>query len=79
MARYSVYVFCDECSVPHPMGISIELDDGPVDKRSIGDTYEGRDLPPQVATLVNNATRCPTTGRMIPQRNNDQVFLVPIG
>ena len=78
MAKYSVYVFCDECSIPHPMGITIALDDGPADKASIGDVYAGRALPPQIVTLMSNIIFCPTTGKPILQRNNDQVFLVPV-
>ena len=60
------------------MQISIELPDGPANKASIGDTYQGRDLPPQVAALINNKTICPRTGHWILQRDNHQVFLVPI-
>jgi len=78
MAKYSVYVFCDDCGDVHPMGISIELEDGPADKASISDTYAGKELPSKIAQLLNNTTQCPKSGKPILQRNNDQVFLVPI-
>jgi hypothetical protein len=78
MAKYSVYFFCDECGQVHPLGIMIELDDGPPDQASIGDTYAGRELPPQVATLIGNMTQCPNTRKMTSQKDNKQVFLVPI-
>ena len=78
MAKYGIHVFCDECGKTHPMGISIELNDGPAEKASIGDTYSGRDLPPQVAKLVNNRIQCPETGELLVQKDNDQVFLVPL-
>ena len=78
MANYSVYVFCDGCGDVHPMGISVGLEDGPADKASIGDTYAGKELPPEIATLINNTTICPKSGKAILQRDNDQVFLVPI-
>ena len=78
MAKYSVYVFCNECSDVHPTGIVISLDDGPVDKSSIGDTYAGKELPPQIATLTNNTFTCPNTNKPFSQSDNDQVFLVPI-
>ena len=78
MGTYRVYVFCDECFETHPMSLRISLDDGPTDKQSIGDLYAGRELPPQVATLIDNQTVCPTTGKMILQRDNHQVFLVPV-
>jgi len=31
MGKYSVHVFCNECSQVHPMGILIEVEDGPVE------------------------------------------------
>lgn len=79
MAQYSVYVFCDECSQVHPMGIGISLNDGPADKASVGDTYAGKPLPPAVAMLTSNSTRCPNTGKEFVQRDNNQVFLVAKG
>ena len=62
----------------HPLGIAIELDDGPPDKASIGDTYAGRELPSEIAELKGNMTRCPTTGKMTSQEDNNQNFLVLI-
>ncbi len=79
MAKYSVYFFCDECSQVHPMGIGLTLDDGPTKKESIGNTYAGKELPTQVATLSNNKVSCPNTGRLTSQKDNNQVFLVPVG
>ncbi len=79
MANYAVHVFCNECSYVHPMGILISLNDGPTEKKSIGDTYRGKPLPANVATLHNNQIICPNTGKPYIQKNNDQIFLVPIG
>jgi len=73
------FSFCDECSEVHPLGISIGLDDGPPEKGSIGDSYRGKDPPPQVATLKGNMTICPNTGKMTSQADNNQVFLVARG
>ncbi len=78
MAKYSVHFFCDECSQVHPLGIAISLDDGPASRASIGDTYAGKDLPPQIATLIGNKTICPVTKKLTSQKDNNQVFLVPI-
>lgn len=78
MATYSVHFFCDECSDVHPFGYSLSLDDGPAEKASIGDTYRGRDLPLQIALLSNNRVTCPKTGRLTSQKDNNQVYLVPI-
>ena len=78
MAKYSVHFFCDECGQVHPLGIAIILNDGPVSKASIGDTYAGKDLPSQIATLTGNMTTCPVTKKLTSQKDNNQVFLVPV-
>ncbi len=62
-----------------PLSIGIALDYGAAAPQSIGDVYDGRELPLEVAMLVNNVTMCPTTGRSILQQDNNQVFLVPVG
>ena len=59
------------------MGISVMLDDGPIDKRSIGAQYEGKTLPKSLADLTNNSVTCPKTGRQSIQKNNEQIFLIP--
>lgn len=76
MAQYDVFFFREDCSQVHPLGVGIGLDDGPPEKASIGDTYRGKDLPPQVATLTGNMTLCPNTGKLTSQSDNDQVFSV---
>jgi hypothetical protein len=35
MAKYDVYVFCNECSDVHSMSIRIDLKEGPANKESI--------------------------------------------
>jgi len=77
MATYSVYVFCNECADVHPMGITISLEDGPPERESIGNLYAGKDLPSNIANLINNKTRCPKTGKWFVQKDNNQVFLIP--
>jgi hypothetical protein len=79
MATYSVVFFCDEFSEVHELGISISLDDGPAKKESIRDFYDGKELNPSVATLIQNRTVCPNTGRLTQQQDNNQVYLMPIG
>jgi hypothetical protein len=79
MATYAVHFFCDECSGVHPLGISIGLDDGPADKTSINDVYQGKEIDPMIVNMQNNSTNCPVTGRMTSQKDNNQVFLVPTG
>ncbi len=78
MAKYMVHFFCDECSNVHPLGIVVELNDGPAQKESINDTYAGKELPTAVATLIGNKTTCPNTKKLTSQSDNNQVFLVPV-
>ena len=78
MADYDVYVFCNECSDVHPMGIRIGLDEGPVNRESIGNVYAGKELPENIANLLSNYIQCPKTGKMFIQKDNNQVFLVPV-
>ena len=79
MAKYSVHAFCDECGGVHPTGIALSLDDGPADKSSIGDAYAGQDLPTSLATVTENRFPCPETKQLTSQKDNQQVFLVPVG
>ena len=78
MATYKVLVFCNDCVDVHEMGVRLFLDAGPADKQSIGDVYNGKELPPEVLRLYNNSVQCPKTGKYFYQRDNDQVFLVPL-
>src|SRR6266404_5880749 len=78
MARYAIYVFCDYCDDPHQFA-ETSLNDGPAQKESIGNFYAGKALPPEVATFINNSIQCFNTGRMVTQKDNNQIFLVPIG
>jgi hypothetical protein len=59
------------------MGISVVIEDGPFDKQSIGELYNGKTLPKSLEDLTNNSVTCPTTGKQSTQKNNRQIFLVP--
>ncbi len=78
MFKYSVHMFCDECGTPHPMHIGVELAEELSPGQNIADIYDGREMPAQLATLRNNQTVCPRTGRVILQRENRHIFLVRI-
>lgn len=79
MEQYSVCVFCEDCGETHPMGICVGLDDGPAKKASIGDAYQGKELPHNIANMIDNRITCPKTGNWVTQTDNNQVFLVPVG
>lgn len=75
--QYSIVVSCNKCAGVHEMGISVTMENGPADKQSIGDLYDGKSLPKNLANLSQNSVTCPKTGRQSTQRNNHQIFLVP--
>jgi hypothetical protein len=77
MPKYNIFAFCHHCADVHPTIISVILNDGPIEKASIGDTYAGRALPGSLAMLSDNEVRCPKTGQMFTQQDNHQIFLVP--
>jgi hypothetical protein len=77
-SRYEVLVSCNKCGGAHDMGISITMVDGPVAKQSVGDFYRGKIVPKNLADLGNNCVTCPKTGRQSTQKNNHQIFLVPV-
>jgi hypothetical protein len=59
------------------MGISVTMEEGPADKQSIGNLYEGKTLPKSLADLTSRSISCPKTGKQSIQKNNQQIFLVP--
>jgi|SRR4030095_4661937 hypothetical protein len=76
-SQYSIVVSCNKCAGVHEMGISVTMENGPANKQSIGDLYNGKSLPKNLANLSQNSVTCPKTGRQSTQRNNHQIFLVP--
>jgi hypothetical protein len=78
MANYDIYFFCEECNQLHPMGIKIPIKGGPPIKRSVGAFYAGKQVPPEIAELIDSHVLCPKTGKMYTQKDLHQIFLVPI-
>lgn len=76
MAVYNIYAFCD-CGQVHSQGVLIYLHDGPAEKQSIGDTFSGNELPPQLRGVPNRSVRCPVTGKAFYQKDPYKLFLVP--
>jgi hypothetical protein len=74
--EYDVYAFCDECSQPHPTSIRISRNELLFADQPIGDIHEGRGLPEDIVSMVNNSFQCPTTQQMFRQSDNSRVFLV---
>lgn len=79
MAKYAIHVFCNECFETHPLGVLIDMNDGPADKASLNDLYAGKSIPSNIANFINNQTMCPKTRKMFTQQDNNQIFLVAVG
>lgn len=74
--RYLMHVFCNECGEPHSAQIAIERDELLSPTQSVGDIYDGVEVPPEIVMMLGNRFQCPNTGRFYEQRDNHQVFLV---
>ena len=78
MAKYRIHMFCNECSDVHPFPIAINLDNGPIKEERVGDVYDGEEVPESIIAMTNNSIRCPNTGKMTTQKDNNQLVLVPV-
>jgi hypothetical protein len=58
------------------MEVFVVMDDGPSDKQSISDLYNGKTLPKALQTLPTIASSA-QEGRQSTQKNNYHIFLVP--
>jgi hypothetical protein len=77
MSRYMIYVYCDDCSATHSMGVSLVLADGPSDKTSIGTVFAGRPVPANLGIMLRNAVKCPKTGKIFQQTDNNKIYIGP--
>jgi len=77
MPHYEIYVTCTECKAEHPMGVRINLSDGPRYKQSINDAYYEKTRPAQLQAIEGHKVLCLKTGKIFVQSNLDEVFLVP--
>src|SRR5262247_2491652 len=75
--QYSLLALCNKCGAMHDMAVSVVLNDGPIQKQSIGHVYNGRTLPKSLADLASRGVSCPKTGRQSIQKDKNQIFLVP--
>jgi hypothetical protein len=74
--KYSIFALCNKCGVTHDMAVTVILNNGPIEKQSIADFYDGKTLPKNLADLTSRSISCPKTGRQSIQKDNHQIFLV---
>lgn len=77
MSRYAIHVFCDECSAPHPMGVSVVLNDGPPQRASIADHYAGKTVPAILTLMLRNPVKCSKSGKMFQQGDSHRIYIEP--
>jgi hypothetical protein len=77
MSRYMIHAYCDDCSTTHSMGVSVVLTEGPAEKTSIGTVYAVRHLPANLNIMLRNAVKCPKTGRIFQQTDNNKIYIAP--
>ena len=77
MSRYMIHVYCDDCANTHSSGVSIVLAEGPPEKTSIGTLYAGRNVPANLNIMLRNAVKCPKTGRIFQQTDNNKIYIAP--
>ena len=57
--QYSLLALCNKCGAMHDMAVSVMLNDGPIEKQSIGHVYNGKTLPKSLADLTSRSVSCP--------------------
>ena len=63
MPRYNVLYFCTACRRIHPMGVSLPLEVGFLNTKTVSEAYSGKPLPSHVAMLVGSSVTCRKTGK----------------
>jgi hypothetical protein len=76
MPIYSVHLFCAACGRPHPLTLGIQTKDEISSAQSVGDVYDGREMPSEITTIKGNSTYCPVSGEKITQGDHFDIFLV---
>jgi hypothetical protein len=77
MPSYEISVYCKDCGGEHPILMRIHLDDGPDQKQSFAEFFQGRSMPPQATAIKGRSALCPKTGRKFQIETDKGVFLVP--
>lgn len=80
MADYEIVLMCDECAGAHSMGsFLVTLNDGPADAASIGNYYAGKELPKELADLLQGTVLCEGKQKKLVIRDlQKQAFLVAV-
>ena len=75
MAKYDVYVYCDQCGQPHSVHLTVTLEDEGLDKVRLSEAFAGKPVPGQIAFMQTNKYPCPHTKRNFPAADLANAFL----
>jgi hypothetical protein len=78
MARYNVLYFCTACRRIHPMGVSLQLEVGFLNTKTVSEAYSGKPLPSYVAMLVGSSVTCRKTGKSLVLEDINKLYLTPV-
>ena len=78
IARYNVLYFCTACRRIHPMGVSLPLEVGFLNTKTVSEAYSGKRLPSYVAMLVGSSVTCRETGQSFVLEDINQLYLTPV-
>jgi len=73
-----VLYFCTACRRIHPMGVSLPLEVGFLNTKTVSEAYSGKPLPSYVAMLVGSSVKCSETGKSFVLEDINQLYLTPV-
>jgi hypothetical protein len=78
MARYNVLYLCTACRRIHPMGVSLPLEVGFLNTKTVSEAYSGKPLPSYIAMLVGSSVTCRKTGQSFVLEDINKLYLTPV-
>ena len=77
MVSYDIFFTCRECGGEHPLGIKIQIPDGPEQRMSVGAFYAEEEIPKAIRRLTDQLLECPKSKSGFFRSDITQLFLVP--
>lgn len=79
MATYRLYAKCEYCNEGHPLPFAISIDLRIRSGKSVGEIFNGKRLPDDIVSIINNKTQCSNSGNFFIQTDYNNVFFAPTG
>jgi hypothetical protein len=73
-----VLYFCTACRRIHPMGVSLPLEVGFLNTKTVSEAYSSKPLPSYVAMLVGSSVTCSETGKSFVLEDINKLYLTPV-